>query len=161
MPTCPSLGALRVVLRPAVAAAIGVATCTSVAEAQTRGPTRWVATWAASMCPVPLVNVQSDPVPGRVPSLASVAVSLYFPDTAYVSTFAVGGPQLSYTSEPGDHAAERAFPVESAPAAWMFRSAVWHAVDNGALPHERSAFVRPPRTYPPRAPGLSAHHATE
>lgn len=54
----------------------------------------------------------SDPVAMRIPSLAQIAVSLYVPDTAHVSTLAVAGPLLNYASVPGNFAGATTFPTD-------------------------------------------------
>ena len=80
--------------------------------------------------------VVSDPVAWRIPALATVAVSLFFPDTAFESTLAVASPQISYTSVPGIFAAASTFPVEWGRAVWMFLTGI--DIDN---PRGRGAIV--------------------
>jgi lysophospholipase L1-like esterase len=80
--------------------------------------------------------VVSDPVAWRVPALATVAVSLYFPDTAFESTLAKASPQISYTSVPGNFAVASTFPVDWGRAVWMFLTGI--DVDN---PQGRGAIV--------------------
>ena len=80
--------------------------------------------------------VVSDPVAWRIAALASVAVSLYLPDTAFESTLAVASSQISYTSRPGDFAAASTFPVDWGRPVWMFLTGI--DVDN---PQGRGSIV--------------------
>jgi lysophospholipase L1-like esterase len=80
--------------------------------------------------------VVSDPVVWKIPALSTIAVSLYFPDTAFESTLAVASPQISYTSNSGNFAAASAFPVDWGRPVWMFLTGI--DVDN---PQARGAIV--------------------
>ena len=80
--------------------------------------------------------VVSDPVAWKIPALSTVAVSLYFPDTAFESTLAVASPQISYTSKPGNFAAASALPVDWGRPVWVFLTGI--DVDN---PQARGAIV--------------------
>lgn len=82
----------------------------------------------ASIVVRPGAVIVSDPVVWRVRSFASVAVSLFVPDTAFISTLAVASPQLTYFSASGNFAAGPVFPVDSRRAAWMFLNGI--DVDN-------------------------------
>jgi lysophospholipase L1-like esterase len=79
--------------------------------------------------------VLSDPIDFTAKPLASVAVSLYLPDSTFLSTLHVespGGPRRTYWSPPGDFADSARFRAENAgPIAWMFLSGV-DVVNNDA-----------------------------
>jgi lysophospholipase L1-like esterase len=72
--------------------------------------------------------VLSDPIDFTAKSLTSVAVSLYLPDSAFLSTLHVespNGPRRTFWSPTGDFADSASFRVENAgPIAWTFLSGV-------------------------------------
>ena len=77
----------------------------------------------------------SDPVDLDVPALSDLAVSLFFPETAALTTSHILAKQTNYVSaETGDATAQTKFPVAKTITAWPFLT----GVDVAALSHGAS-----------------------
>src|SRR5690348_2794618 len=74
----------------------------------------------------------SDPVDLDVPSLSDLAISLFFPETAALTTSHVLAKQTNYVSaETGDATAQAKFPVAKTITSWPFLTGVDVAVSPG------------------------------
>jgi lysophospholipase L1-like esterase len=79
--------------------------------------------------------VVSDPADLHVPALSDLAISLFFPETAAMTTWHVLAKQTSYLSaETGDATAQVKFPVANTIDSWPFLT----GVDVQASPHAAS-----------------------
>ena len=76
--------------------------------------------------------VVSDPADLDVPALSDLAISLFFPETAALTTWHVLAKQTNYVStETGDETGQVKFPVAKTITSWPFLA----GVDVGASPH--------------------------
>src|SRR5690349_7381540 len=80
----------------------------------------------------PRSMVVSDPVDLDVPALSDLAISLFFPETAALTTSHVLAKQTNYVSaETGDATAQAKFPVAKTITSWPFLTGVDVAVSPG------------------------------
>ncbi|WP_426190873.1 SGNH/GDSL hydrolase family protein [Massilia sp. DWR3-1-1] len=84
---------------------------------------------ATSVALAPGAAALSDPVALTVPALADLAVSLYLPGAARVSTLHAAATQISYISAPGNFVNATSFPTQSTTEQWPFLTEV--DVSNG------------------------------
>jgi len=82
----------------------------------------------------PRSMVVSDPVDFDVPTLSDLAISLFFPETAAVTTSHILAKQTNYlSSETGDCTAALKFPVAKTITSWPFLTSVDVAVSRGGV----------------------------
>lgn len=89
----------------------------------------------SSMTIPPRSTAVSDPVDLEVPALSDLAISLFFPETAALTTSHILAKQTNYVSaETGDATAQAKFPVAKTITSWPFLT----GIDVDASPHAAS-----------------------